>query len=260
MSAVNEQEAPQGGAAREFLMLTFAGGLFVAVVLVAVLGSGAGLPLWALWPTIIAFVVARRRGIAITGWGLAVLDRRALLGPALAVVVIAVVMVLRAALIGSPAAGLSEDTVPTLLYVLITLPLFALMGVITEVPWRGLLLTELAPRGLVSAIAWSSLAALLWMAPRTIAGLAGAGMALVALALLSLTAFHLVAGWLRVRTGSIYASTGFYAVWMSVASRGPADHDPAAMAIGVTVLVLTAAILLGLRLPRKEQLPSWARR
>lgn len=248
-----DAKPPRGGAAWEFLLLTFPGGLVVAIVL-SILGGGIlnsiGL---AVWPIVSVIIVARRRSVAWSDWGLRVFDRRVLYGAAIAMIVVLAAVLSRWALTGQ---FLARGDNLSFIRLLFALPTYFVMYAVSEIPWRGFLLTELSRRGLMSAIVLSSLAAFIWKAPRAIAMLDEAGILVAALSLLALAGFQLIACWLRIRTGSIYAAAAFAAAWMTVA--GPGVGAPSVLSTGVSavLIVLTAALLLSFRLPRSDAWPS----
>jgi len=250
-----DAKAPRGGAAWEFVLLTFVGGLLVAVTLVTVGLSITASFLWLIWPFIVAFVVARRRGVSRSAWGLGVIDRRALYGAALAAVVIAVATVIKVILGEDISSTLFGDSALTIMSVLVGFPIFFLMGAAIEIPWRGFLLTEFARRGTASAIVWSSLAAVVWMIPSSLRSAGEGGWLYVILILVALAAFQVVAAVLRIRSGSPYAPAAFYGLWMSVAMRGQVEPSVASAAISAGLLVLAAAVLIRFWLPRSDRWP-----
>lgn len=253
---MTETKPPRRGAMWVFLLATFAGGLLVAVALVMMgLSAAAGL-LSVVWPAGMAFLLAGRRGVSWSAWGLTVFDRRVLYGAALAVVVVAAATVIRLMAGEAVFSGDSADSGLTVMAVLIGFPVFFLLGTLIEIPWRGFLLTELAKRGMASAIVWSSLAAAVWMIPGSLRGVRGGGGIHVILTLISLTAFQVVAAVLRIRTGSVYAPAAFYGLWMSIALRGQVEYNPASATMSAVLLVLAAALLLRFWLRRSDTWPS----
>ena len=164
-------------------------------------------------------------------------------------------LVLCALLIGTAAGVTSITVAPGLLSTLLMLPvLTAVIGVAAigeEIGWRGFLQTALRPLGtwpalLITGAVWG-----LWHAPLVLLGYnygTTDPLALVAMTFATVPLGVLV-GWLRMRTGSIWAGALTHGAINAatslalVALVAPADQDPATTLLGWTGALLIAAVV-----------------
>lgn len=249
------------GAIGLFVLLSY--GLAWLVALPLWLGDGLAdpaVPLYATGmmatPTIAALVVVllvmRTRSPARF---LGLVPRRPLrtlafaLGGAVGGVLLVVLAVLLGVAAGVVPLGLGPQTLPALLQLPLLTVLIGVAAIGEEIGWRGFLLPALRPLGTWPAIGITGVVWGVWHAPLVLLGYNFGTTDPVAVPLMAVGTVLIGAlvGWLRMRTGSIWAGALTHgainaATSLSLVALLPATHqDPAVTLLGWTGWLVTGA-------------------